>query len=126
MCVLTRRTRSMGTGPGTCRPPYSLGVPGYLARFSDWTDVERMIAAGQPLVISIRVHDEGGLRGAPYRTTDGHLIVVTGFDAQGRVTVNDPAAVTPETGQLTYERFDLERAWMRTTGGTAYVLLPAG
>jgi hypothetical protein len=113
-----------GNWPRNVQAAYSLGLPGYLARFSDWTDVERLIAAGQPLIISIRVYKEGELRGAPYRSSDGHLIVLTGFDADGKVTVNDPAATTPEKGQLAYLRADLENVWMKTTGGLAYVLLP--
>ena len=113
-----------GNWPRNVQAAFMLGVPGYVARFSDWTDVERMIAAGQPLIISIRVDKEDGLRGAPYRTSDGHLIVLTGFDGEGRVTVNDPASGTPERGQLVYLRPDLEEVWMRVKGGTAYVLQP--
>lgn len=114
-----------GNWPRNVQAAFALGVPGYLARFSDWTDVERMIAAGQPLVISIRVDKEGGLRGAPYSTSDGHLIVIAGFDAEGRVLVNDPGVSTADKGQRAYLRPDLEEVWMRVKGGTAYVLLPA-
>lgn len=115
-----------GNWPQCVQGAYSLGVPGYLARFSDWSAVERLIADGQPLVISIRVDEEGGLAGAPYRTSDGHLLVLTGFDADGNVAVNDPAARNAEKGRATYRRCDLEQAWMRATGGVAYVLLPRG
>jgi hypothetical protein len=101
---------------------YSFGVPGYLARFSDWNEVARHIAAGQPLVISIAAKP-GELGGAPYPQTDGHLLVLCGFDERGDVLVNDPAAATRELGQLTYRRDQLERVWL-ARGGTSYVLLP--
>jgi len=113
-----------GGWPRAVQAAYALDVPGYLARFSGWSDVERMIAAGQPLIISIRAPEVGMLTGAPYKSTTGHLIVVTGFDAEGRVLVNDPAVRTPEEGCRAYLRGDLEKVWMRQTGGLAYVLLP--
>lgn len=104
---------------------YSFGVPGYLARFSDWDDVEASIAAGQPLVVSLSVKRGQRLDGAPYETTAGHLLVLAGFDEAGDVAVNDPAAETPERGQIVYRREQLEEVWMRR-GGVAYVFTPPG
>jgi len=101
---------------------FELGVPGYLARFGDWKSVEEAIAAGQPLVISIAAKP-GELAGAPYESTAGHLLVLTGLDGQGGVHVNDPAVSDPAAGARTYSRADLERVWMER-GGTSYVLLP--
>jgi beta-lactamase class A len=112
-----------GNWPANVQAAYSLGVPGYLTRFSTWNDVEQCIAAGQPLIISIRVDRPGELPGAPYNTSDGHLLVLCGFDRQGNVEVNDPAAATAAAGQITYPRAALERCWLRRTG-LAYVLLP--
>ncbi|MHC4235522.1 MAG: N-acetylmuramoyl-L-alanine amidase-like domain-containing protein, partial [Planctomycetota bacterium] len=112
-----------GNWPRAVQASYSYGVPGYLARFSDWTAVEQMIAHDQPLIISIRA-DEGELSGAPYKATEGHLLVITGFEADGRVSVNDPAVRAPAQAQRTYSRRDLETVWMRTRRGTAYVLRP--
>ncbi len=100
---------------------YSFGAPGYLARFSDWNEVARHIAEGTPLVISIAAK-EGELDGAPYAKTAGHLLVLCGFDEKGDVRVNDPAASTPQAGQLVYRRDQLERVWM-ARGGTSYVIL---
>ncbi len=118
-----RRYRIFGSWPANVQAAYRAGVPGYLARFSDWDSVKRMIAAGNPLVISI-VAGPGELRNAPYDDTDGHLIVLTGFDADGMVTVNDPASTDPRKGQYACWPEDLETVWMRAKGGTAYVLLP--
>jgi hypothetical protein len=111
-----------GNWPRAVQGAYSFGVPGYLARFSKWSDVENLIAAGQPLVISIAAK-EGELTGAPYPKTDGHLLVLCGFDAQGDVLVNDPAAADATKGQTTYRREQLDKVWL-ARGGTAYVFLP--
>ncbi len=111
-----------GNWPRNVQAAYALGVRGFLTRIGDWETAERLIAGGCPLIISIRVERPGDLRGAPYNTTDGHLIVLCGFDAEGNAEVNDPAAGDAATGVLRYSRGDLERCWMRGSGGVAYVL----
>lgn len=111
-----------GNWPRNVQAAYSLGVRGFLTRISDWETAERFIAGGCPLIISIRVERPGELRGAPYNTTDGHLIVLCGFDSEGNAEVNDPAAGDAANGVLKYLRSDLERCWMRGSGGVAYVL----
>lgn len=111
-----------GNWPRAIQTAFEYGVPGYLQRFDDWHEVRRMIAFGQPLIISIKAA-EGELEGAPYEQTDGHLLVLCGFDEDGDVLVNDPAAETAEGGQLTYSLDDLSRVWLMN-GGLAYVLLP--
>ena len=113
-----------GNWPRNVQAAFELGVPGYLTRISEWSQVEKFIGDGQPVIITVRVREPGALRGAPYETTKGHLLVVCGFDEAGMVLVNDPAAATPETGQLRYYREDLEKCWMEDGGGVAYVLLP--
>jgi len=112
-----------GNWPRNIQAAYVFGVPGYLARFSDLNAAADLVAAGQPLIISIRFSRPGALRGAPYPTTDGHLLVCCGFDANGDVHVNDPAAATDQEGCTTYHRQEVEEAWLRG-GGVAYVLLP--
>lgn len=113
-----------GNWPRAIQAAYNLGAAGYLTRISDWRDVERHIAAGRPLIASIRVKKPGDLRGAPYETTDGHLIVITGFTRDGQVCVNDSAAADAASGRLVYQRDDLENVWMRGSGGLTYVLTP--
>lgn len=111
-----------GNWPRNIQAAYSFGVPGFIKRFADWRDVTAQIEAGQPLVISVQV-EEGELHGSPYKSTDGHLLVLCGFDEHGDVCVNDPAA-PPDSVQRTYKRAELERVWFERGKGTAYVLLP--
>lgn len=109
-----------GNWPRNVQAAYSFGIPGYLARFGDWAHVERLVAEGTPLVLSIAVKP-GQLANAPYESTPGHLVVLVGFDAEGHCVVNDPAVPDPGAARRTYRRDELETVWMRR-GGTAYVL----
>ena len=111
-----------GNWPRAVQGAYTFGVPGYLARFSDWGEVEELVARGLPIVISIAAK-EGQLSGAPYRSTNGHLLVLRGFDKHGDVLVCDPAAGDANQGVTTYKRDELTTVWMRR-GGTSYVFLP--
>lgn len=98
------------------------GVPGYVRRFGSLDEVKALTADGQPVIASIRV-PKGALTGAPYAASAGHLIVITGFDANGDVHVNDPAARPPASGQLTYKADEIRTVWL-DKGGVGYVLLP--
>ena len=112
-----------GNWPRSIQAAWSFGIAGCLARYDTWLPVDALVAAGRPVIVSIRV-SEGGLTGAPYASTPGHLLVVVGFDASGDVIVHDPAADTANEVRRTYSRAELGRAWFGH-GGTAYVLDPA-
>ena len=112
-----------GNWPRAIQGAFTYGVPGYLDRFADWRRVEEHIARGQPLIISIR-SEKGDIAAAPIAYTSGHLLVLTGFEGDDGVHVNDPAADSAEASRRVYRRSELEKVWMRR-GGTAYVLLPA-
>ena len=66
----------------------------------------------------------GELSGGPLTSSNGHLLVVVGFTADGDVVVNDPAADSPAGVRRTYDRAQLERVWLNASTGTSYVLRP--
>jgi len=101
---------------------YAFGVPGWLERFPDWRAVRTRIAEGRPVVASVRV-GEGELAGSPYTKSEGHLLVLTGFDGDERVCVNDPAAGEEAVGRTTYAAADLERVWLQRSR-LGYVFAP--
>ena len=65
------------------------------------------------------------LTGAPIPSSNGHLIVLAGFDASGNPIVNDPAAASNGEVQRTYNRVELERLWLESSGGTVYLIYPS-
>jgi hypothetical protein len=114
-----------GTGNWSFNAAYAARLVGRadVERLPDLRAVERLVADGVPVVISI-AFASGQLTGAPISASDGHLLVVVGFTADGDVVVNDPAADSPAGVRRTYDRAQLERAWLSASTGTAYVLRP--
>lgn len=98
----------------------SHGVRGRLLRLSSWQTIAAILETGTPIIASIRAK-EGELRGAPYKKTAGHLLVVTGLGPEGAVHVNDPAARSSADVRRVYAREDIERVWL-ANGGVAYLL----
>ena len=101
------------------------GYEGYVARFTSLAKVEEFIAAGVPVIMSI-AWGNGDLTGADIDSTNGHLLVVVGFDAAGNPIVNDPASPTDESVQKTYLRSEFEPLWLQASGGTVYLIYPTG
>ncbi|MFY0564750.1 peptidase C39 family protein [Archangium lansingense] len=97
---------------------------GLVARFDSFTQVERLIAEGIPVSISI-AYEKGELSGSPIQRSDGHLIVVKGFTPEGDVICNDPAFPNDELVNVTYKRQELLKAWDHSRR-SAYVLWPSG
>ena len=64
----------------------------------------------------------GQLSGAPISASNGHLVVIVGFRDNGDVVVNDPAAPSVRSVRRTYDRGQLERAWLDGSGGLVYVI----
>lgn len=93
----------------------------YVTRLRDLREAEQHIAAGVPLIVSI-AFGRNQLTGAPISASNGHLLVVVGFEADGDVVVNDPAGATSSAVRRVYDRAQFERVWLSASGGTAYVI----
>jgi len=115
-----------GTGNWPFNTAYAarFGLDAFVTQLRSLAEAERFIRAGIPLVASI-ASGPGELDGFLFPGgTNGHLVVIVGFDANGRPIVNDPAAWTNSTVRRVYDRAQFERAWLRGSAGTVYVIHP--
>lgn len=112
-----------GTGNWAFAVAYAgaLGYIGTAAYLRNLAAVEGYVAAGIPIATSIS-WKRGELPGAPLPQSDGHLVVVRGFDDVGDPIVNDPAQ--PEIRHV-YPRTAFESAWL-DHGGVALIVAPSG
>lgn len=101
------------------------GYEGYVARFTSLAKAEEYVAAGVPVIMSI-AWGSGELSGAEISSTNGHLLVVVGFDASGNPIVNDPASHADASVQKTYLRSEFEPLWLQASGGTVYLIYRVG
>ncbi len=115
-----------GAGNWAFNTAYAANLTGdaFVTRLTSLREAERFIAAGIPLAASISF-SRGQLSGAPISATAGHLVVIAGFTSAGNVVVNDPAASSNATVRRTYDRGQFERAWLRKSSGTVYVVRDA-
>jgi len=114
-----------GTGDWPFNTAYAarFGLDAFVTRLRSLREAELFIKAGIPLVASISF-GPGELDGAPIRSTSGHLLVIRGFTANGRVVVNDPAASSSRGVRRIYKRGQFENAWS-DNGGVVYVIHPS-
>lgn len=103
----------------------SQGLTGKVLRLANLNEVAQWTAAGVPLVASI-AYGVGQLPGSPIPSSNGHLLVIRGFDAQGNVLTNDPAAASDATVRITYPRSNFESVWLNASNGVVYAIYPQG
>jgi uncharacterized protein YvpB len=96
----------------------------FVTRLASIEQLERLLTEGLPVVASIR-WKPNALHGAPIPLSNGHLVVVRGFQESGDVVVNDPAAATDREVKRVYKRDEFDAAWT-PSGRTIYVVRPAG
>ncbi len=97
------------------------GMRGYVARFSDISELEDWIAAEIPVIISARY--DLLLDGRP-DDFSGHLTVCRGFTKDGDLIINDPwTDLKAESVRHIYKRENVRRAWA-TSRNTVYLVYP--
>jgi hypothetical protein len=101
------------------------GLEGYVARFTSLAQAEPWIAAGVPVVMSI-AWKKGDITGSTIPSTDGHLLVLVGFDSSGNPIINDPAGANDAAVRVTYLRSEFEPLWLSSSGGTVYLIYTPG
>ena len=101
----------------------TFGYEGYIARLTSLVKVEEYVAAGVPVIMSV-AWGKGELTNSGVDSTNGHLLVLVGFDAAGNLIVNDPASPTNEAVRRTYLRSEFEPLWLQSSGGTVYLIYP--
>jgi len=112
-----------GTGNWPFNTAYAAPLAGhaFVTRLRSLREAEDFIAAGIPLVASVS-WAAGELTGAHVAASNGHLVVIVGFTADGDVVTNDPAADEAAEVRTTYDRAQFENAWLPTSGGIVYVI----
>jgi hypothetical protein len=100
------------------------GLESEVTQLHSLAEAEQFIKAGIPLVISI-AFNSGKLDGFFFKSTNGHLMVIAGFTAEGNPIVNDPASPDDASVRHIYDRTQFEDAWMSATGGIVYVIHPS-
>lgn len=100
------------------------GLDAFVTRLDNLRDAEAFIKKGIPVVASVR-YAKGALTGSAVGSSNGHLLVITGFRKNGRVIVNDPAASSNSSVRRSYDRAQFEKAWLGGSGGVSYIIHPA-
>ena len=113
--------RGTGNWPFNTAYAATLVDRAFVTRLRSLREAELFIRAGIPLVASI-AFGRGELSGAPLSSSNGHLLVISGFTEDGDVVVDDPAAPTNAGVRRTYDRGEFENVWLPTSGGTVYVI----
>ena len=102
------------------------GLDAFVTQLRGLNEAEQFIEAGIPLVASVAFNPNKLDTFLFDKGTNGHLLVIVGFTANGDVVVNDPASASDAAVQHVYDRAQFERAWLPATGGIVYVMHPAG
>ncbi|MFI7223456.1 C39 family peptidase [Nonomuraea angiospora] len=122
----TYDTSYQGTGNWPFNVAYAgrYGLAGFVTRLRSAVELEAFVRAGVPMITS-QSFKAAELPGSCY-STSGHILVVTGFTAEGDIVVNDPAAPGDASVQRVYPRAAFENVWLRSSGsgGIAYILHP--
>ena len=111
-----------GNWPFNAAYAHTFGLDSFVTRLRSLAEVERFIAAGIPVIVSL----SWKLSDMPEATyeTNGHLLVIVGFTEDGDPVLNDPASNSNDNVRSVYTRENFEKVWQESTGGVAYIYHP--
>ena len=102
----------------------SQGLTAYVTRLDGLDQIAPWVRAGVPLIISV-AWKPGALNNAAVPSSNGHLLVVIGFDEHGHVITADPAGADERAVRRIYDAAQLEAAWQDNSQGAAYLIHPS-
>ena len=102
----------------------SRGLEAKVVRLTSLADAEQWTAHHVPVIASI-AYGEGELPGSPIPRSNGHLLVIRGFDENGDVLTNDPAGPSDREVRIKYPREAFEKAFLNHSNGTVYLIYPS-
>lgn len=97
------------------------GLISWVQYFENWKECENFISKGIP-VIACTAYEKDELPGAPAEFSQGHIIVICGFDDKGNPICRDSAGRDEKTGILTYDREKFGKVWFSNAGGVGYII----
>ena len=103
---------------------HQYGFDGYVRHFRSFEDVKEYIDKKMPVIACICVN-KNDIADDPQYETDGHVLVILGFDENGDILCADGGFRKEEDGILSYKREEFEKIWFVNGGGIGYIIMPA-
>lgn len=119
--VKDEQTGIFGNWPLNIAYASQQGLKGAVLHCASLAQAEGEILQARPLIVSIAFKN-CALKNSPQKQTDGHLVVLAGFDEKGNPIVYDPAAPSAKTVRRVYDRKQFAQAWLKNKKGLAYAL----
>jgi len=113
--VYDEHARIYGAWPLNIAFAAQQGLTAAFIRCSSLAQAEGEILQGRPVIASV-AYKKGALKNAAITQTDGHLIVIAGFDKAGNIIAADGGATRK------YDRKQFAKAWLKNKKGAAYAL----
>jgi Peptidase_C39 like family len=122
--VYDYRYQGAGNWPFNTAYAAGRGLESEVTQLRSLAEAEQFIKRGIPLVASV-AFSSNKLDNWPFKSTNGHLLIIGGFTGDGDVIGYDPAAPDDSEVHRIYRRDQFEDVWMTATGGIVYVIHPS-
>lgn len=113
-----------GNWPFNTAYTHRFGMNSFVTRLRSLAEAEKFVAAGIPVITS-QSWKLADMPEAGY-ASNGHLMVLIGFTADGDPIMNDPASNSNANVRSVYTRHNFEKIWQASTGGVVYINVPPG